>query len=74
MWTIFENLTSLLKVMPKPISPFPISRDPVTDESVHEGLGQVKTNVDVSITIPGIAVTTSCSDKEDIISVNENKC
>ena len=63
-----------IKVMPKPISPLPVPRDPGTEEPLHDRPGRQSTNVDVTITIPEIAVTTTSSDQEDVTIVTENKC
>ena len=63
-----------IKVMPKAISPLPITREPGSSEPVGHGSGPESTNVDVTITIPEIAVTTTCSDQEDVTVVTENKC
>ena len=63
-----------IKVMPKSISPLPIPREPSSIESVRDGPAPESTNLDVTITIPEIAVTTTCSDQEDVTIVTENKC
>ena len=63
-----------IKVMPKSISPLPVPREPSSTEPVGHGSGPESTNVDVTITIPEIAVTTTCSDQEGMIIVTENKC
>ena len=63
-----------IKVMPKSISPLPIPREPGSIEPIRNGPGPESTNVDVTITIPEIAVTTTCSDQEDVTIVTENKC
>ena len=60
-----------IKVMPKSISPLPIPRVPGSIEPIP---GPESTNVDVTITIPEIAVTTTCSDQEAVTIVTENKC
>ena len=63
-----------IKVMPKSVSPLPVPREPGSTEHVGHGSGPESTNVDVTITIPEIAVTTTCSDQEDVTVVTENKC
>ena len=60
--------------MPKSISPLPIPQEPGSIEPVRNGPGPESTNVDVTIKIPEIAVTTTCSDQEDVTIVTENKC
>ena len=55
-----------IKVMLESILPLPIPREPSSMEPVRDG--------PVRVIIPKIAVTTTCSDQEDVTFVTENKC
>ena len=52
--------------MLKSISALPVLREPSSTELVRDEPGSESTDVVVTIVIPEISVTTSCSDQEDV--------